>query len=180
MLLNLMFAPLTMAHHERPSLRTWGTWGFSALASAAVCIRVAAGTEEQAAPVSWLAALAPLAGALLVRAVTVPPPPPAAQGGPDASGVGCWRLLARLELPLGLFSLVLLYWQLEVPTAARGWRAVAAPLVLLEVLGIGAGLRALGTVSRVSNPPSLRVVRASPHNPATTVDGCVRNAVGSY
>ena len=156
-LFTLIFAPFMLPPHSQPSLRAWGTWGLSAAAAIAIAVRIATTADGGASLVSWRMALSPLGGALVVRAATVPPELPPALGGPDAEGVGCWRILARLELPLGLISLALADWQLEAPGAARGWWAAAAPLVVLEALSAVAGVRAFGAMTRASSAPSLRV-----------------------
>ena len=156
-LIALLCAPILLPVEAQPTARVWATWGLCAVAAAAACVRLAAAGDGGEAAVSWRVALAPLGAALIVRAATLPAPPPAAKGGPDADGLGCARALARVELPLGATTLLLLYWQLEGSPAARGWWTAAAPLLLLEALRVVAGLRAIGATARTSSPPSLRV-----------------------
>ena len=89
------------------------------------------------------------------RLLSIPNPPidalVLARDGTD-SGV-----LARLELPLGGLSLLLLHGQLAAPESlGSGWWAVALPLLALEAMSLAAGLRALSSTTAISNPPPAR------------------------
>ena len=155
-LLALCAAPLTLPPSAQPTARVWGTWGLGALATLLFTATADGGT--------WALALAPLGGMLLVRACTLPPEPLAAHGAPEALGLGCWRLLARLELPLGGLSLLLLHGQLAAPESlGSGWWAVALPLLALEAMSLAAGLRALSSTTAISSPPPARVVSTRTH-----------------
>ena len=159
-LLALCAAPLTLPPSAQPTARVWGTWGLGALATLLFIQRLAATADGG----TWALALAPLGGMLLVRACTLPPEPLAAHGAPEALGLGCWRLLARLELPLGGLSLLLLHGQLAAPgSLGSGWWAVALPLLALEAMSLAAGLRALSSTTAISSPPPARVVSTRTH-----------------
>ena len=166
--LALALAPLVLPAKLQPSLRSWGTWGLSSMAVVAICMRVAATAAGDAALPSWPMALAPLAAMLFVRAATLPPPPPPVLGGPEATGLECWRLLGRLELPAGGASLLLLYLQLEESSAARGWWAVVAPLILIEACSLVAGVRTILSTVQTNGPPASIIVRAHARTRAYT------------
>lgn len=152
-LMALLASRLTLPPHLQPGLRTAATWGLGALATLAVCVRLA----TEAAPLfSWAAAIAPLALLLVIRAATAPP----------LDGFGVFvRAVPRIELLLYGAAVALLYWRLASGATVDGassdassrqppsWWAIAGPALAQEGLVVGAALTALVSAARPVAPP---------------------------
>ena len=155
----------------KPSVRLVATYGLSALGVLLVCLQIIHAERHAGQPrLPWALALSPVALMLGVRAVTVPPPLPLAFGAPEPDGLICWRWVNRAEILLGGAALVRLYAMVRATESGGGaeggtdgsavagvpmggWWGVVAPLLLLDVMRLVAGVRAVASASRTSQPP---------------------------
>ena len=151
-LFGLGISSVVLSQGFRPTARTWATWALFAFGILSFTVTAKYGpSEEKMLASQW--ALAPFAIMLLLRAVTIPP-----SAAPHSASISWSRAPYMLELPLGGVFLVLLFRQLEsgagVGLYPTSWWVVASPWLLLEILTVSTGFRAIVSTSSSTLPPA--------------------------